>query len=416
MNTIAPKVRKDVEDAQAQKIVDDAAQKVIDDTDRADKAEVIRLQKIQDTKDEAARQRLAKIAQDKIKADALKLANENKVLKQQDITTLTQNIRQMSTDYNNIEKKLVAIETELNDKTNELNAEKKKLGKLKSVYKNNVKQNTANGKNKIINDEVFANDDQKLNSATDTYKKHKKAMDESQIRYDALLAEMLAEKHTIELKNDKLKKNEEQTIKELDTQAQQGILATAQLDKLKSEITGSGFKKQKEPINRRYKKETNFITGRGVDINENKKDRYAQFQDNYMINVDALRNENMLIIKYIKNRNLIPEFTKQRVSQDISNLIIDLIKFDKIDNKKYESLNNSDKLTLVNFLNACHVDHNMHTVKTKEQIYQVLIGELRSGNNSENIKHTLKTLIEESLANKEININEALKVINKFDL
>ncbi len=147
----------------------------------------------------------------------------------------------------------------------------------------------------------------------------------------------------------------------------------------------------------------------------NKQDRYAQLGKN-MINVDALRKDNMLIVKYIKNRNLIPDFPKQKVSSSVALIILDFIKFDKIDNMKYESLNNSDKLTLVNFLNASHIEHNIYGVQSKEQIYKVLIGELTAGNNSENIKQTLKKLIEESLIAKEITINQALKVINKFDL
>jgi len=416
-NTIAPQIRKDVADAKAQKIIDDKIQDDIDEKARQDKAELLRLQKIQDDADEAERIRLQTLAQQKINDDEAKAKVALTNAKNANISRIKVTVGKIEKQIDNtknelkiIDDKINANNEELEDKEQELADGKYNLSAKKKALRTNVGSNER-AKNEIINDEVF-NDGVLLVKPTGTYKKHNDAMIASQTEYDKLIDENKALKIRVKSENKKLNDENKFATKILNKQIIRMEVENKKLDALKNTMTGLGFENNKV-TKKHYKKQTNFV-GKGSDVN-NKQDRYAQLGKN-MINVDALRKDNMLIVKYIKNRNLIPDFPKQKVSSSVALIILDFIKFDKIDNMKYESLNNSDKLTLVNFLNASHIEHNIYGVQSKEQIYKVLIGELTAGNNSENIKQTLKKLIEESLIAKEITINQALKVINKFDL
>ena len=73
------------------------------------------------------------------------------------------------------------------------------------------------------------------------------------------------------------------------------------------------------------------------------------------------------------------------------------------------------KRSLIDFCNATHIDVglNVNTIDQKQKVYDVLLGEYRSGNTNPQIVKQLKTLIVKGIKNNEIPIEQGLQILKK---
>lgn len=136
-----------------------------------------------------------------------------------------------------------------------------------------------------------------------------------------------------------------------------------------------------------------------------------------MINIDALEKDNKLVLKYVKTRNTHNKIKQQHVSNNMRDLLIELSKTSNFNKLLYEKLRADEKLFFIDFCNATHIDVglNINTVDQKQKVYDVLLGEYRSGNTNPQIVKQLKSLIVKGIQNNEIPMDQGLQILTEIN-
>ena len=135
-----------------------------------------------------------------------------------------------------------------------------------------------------------------------------------------------------------------------------------------------------------------------------------------MINMDELEQNSILLLKYISNRQIFPKFKKQVVSKEVKNILIELCNNNIFNNKLQEALDKQDKPFVYDLMNSLHLDVGLKPEGTdKQKVYDILLGELKSGNNNPKVKMQLKSLISEGMNSKEIPYQQGLKILEEIN-
>ncbi len=171
-------------------------------------------------------------------------------------------------------------------------------------------------------------------------------------------------------------------------------------------MKGSGLSKTASRV---YRNNIRFMIGAGAgEVLENRKQpRYVQL-NKYMVNMDELEYKNVLVLKYVKNRNVHSKFKQKQVSEDVKSILMELLLNQTFNNILYDKLTNMDKIVIYDFLNACHVDVGLLSMEDKQKVYDTLLGEYQSGNNNPKILSELRSIIVNAIENKEIEVQKGL--------
>lgn len=135
---------------------------------------------------------------------------------------------------------------------------------------------------------------------------------------------------------------------------------------------------------------------------KSRKDLYANF-GNYLIHLPSLNN-GYLNIKY-KTYKAIKNMPKQLITNDVKELIKEILKTSKFSVKKYENLDYGDKILIDEIIQFCKLEGNdainflnYKSTKSNERDkdlkrFNLLVGEISSGNNNPVIIQELKLLL-----------------------
>ena len=162
---------------------------------------------------------------------------------------------------------------------------------------------------------------------------------------------------------------------------------------LKAEFTGKikgfGLKKQ----NRRR------IVGRGAsdEDTEPQVDVTRKEFGGKFIDLRKLK-ENILTIKYVKTGENIPTVKAQHISNDVKEVITDLI-YDRFDNRLFEKLPEGDRRLVKRVIKAFSLDVGLKDTTGDEyrKQFDIILGEFKAGNNSPLVKNKLKQYVIESM-------------------
>jgi len=160
----------------------------------------------------------------------------------------------------------------------------------------------------------------------------------------------------------------------------------------------------------RYRKK--LIFGRGY---EKVKKNLAQI-NKYYIDLDAL-NKNVLKLKYVKNRNIVPNCPIQRgISDDVKNMIIDITE-NNFYKEKYNKLSERDKQIFIDFCNSAHLDVGISLDKTNEDEKQlnILYGAYMAGNKDEKIITQIKKLLSKAMKLNKISSKQAISILEDLE-
>jgi len=164
-------------------------------------------------------------------------------------------------------------------------------------------------------------------------------------------------------------------------------------------IKGKGYRKK-------------LIFGRGY---EKVKKNLAQI-NKYYIDLDAL-NKNVLKLKYVKNRNIVPNCPIQRgISDDVKNMIIDITE-NNFYKEKYNKLSERDKQIFIDFCNSAHLDVGISLDKTNEDEKQlnILYGAYMAGNKDEKIITQIKKLLSKAMKLNKISSKQAISILEDLE-
>ena len=129
------------------------------------------------------------------------------------------------------------------------------------------------------------------------------------------------------------------------------------------------------------------------------------------IDLNKLKN-NIICIRYCKTRALVPNVKVQHVSNDIKEIINDIID-DKFEKRLYEKLNVNDKRLVKRIVESLKLD--IDTSSKEDDDYQrqfeICLGEFHGGNTNPQIKAKLKQYIMESMESGMLPRREAFKLL-----
>jgi hypothetical protein len=165
--------------------------------------------------------------------------------------------------------------------------------------------------------------------------------------------------------------------------------------------------KNRKLLKNKHNKGKKVIFGSGLEKNTilKKTCRYYEYDNpnnvslknnqNVFLELTKLKNNNILSIKYKSTRNNHPKFVQQRISQTLSDIIQDILN-GNLDERLLKILNQKEKVLLNQFLkiskiNDIILDKNELLEYNKQ--FDILMGELESGNNNPDIKRKLKEYI-----------------------
>ena len=154
--------------------------------------------------------------------------------------------------------------------------------------------------------------------------------------------------------------------------------------------------------------------GAGEVLENRKQPRYVQL-NKYMVNMDELEYKNIIVLKYVRNRNIHSKYKQKQVSDEVKSILMELLLKETFNHKAYEKLTNLDKIVIYDFLNACHVDVGLLSIEEdKQKVYDTLLGEYQSGNNNPQIIAELRSIIVNAIENREIEVQKGLVMLTEL--
>ena len=159
------------------------------------------------------------------------------------------------------------------------------------------------------------------------------------------------------------------------------------------------------------------FVGRGSPIpKEPVAQKRGYLSDKFYVDLKKLDN-NILSVKYTKNNAGIPNFKVQDISNDVKDLVEDVI-CDRYDDRLFKKLGEKDRRIFQRFVRAVKIDLNVKDDddKLRQQRYEILVGEFQSGNNSPENKNELKKYIVEALAEGKISRSNAYLILYQLSL
>ena len=134
----------------------------------------------------------------------------------------------------------------------------------------------------------------------------------------------------------------------------------------------------------------------------------------YYIDMDSLDN-NIIKVKYVKNRNILPNLPiTYNISDDVKNTIIDVTN-NKFNKEMYNKMNMTDKELIKAFLNACHISVQGLKLNDKdfEEQLNILYGQYNAGNLS--VKPELIKNIKKAMLLNKISTKQSILLLEKLN-
>ena len=159
------------------------------------------------------------------------------------------------------------------------------------------------------------------------------------------------------------------------------------------------------------------IYGRGSPVpTEPVPQKRAYLFDKFYVDLKKLDN-NIVSVKYTKTNAFIPTFNIQDISNNLKDLIEDVIT-GKYDERIFKKLNDKDRRIFQRFVRAVKIDLDIKDDddKLRQQRYEILVGEYESGNNSPENKNELKRYIVEALSEGKISRSNAYLILYQLSL
>ena len=168
--------------------------------------------------------------------------------------------------------------------------------------------------------------------------------------------------------------------------------------------TGNGFKLKKRRI-----------VGKGMEgVNDAKKSKETVMKkiiNGKYIDLNKLKN-NIICIRYCKTRALVPNVKVQHISNEIKEIIDDIIN-DKFEKRLYEKLDMNEKRLVKRIVDSLKLDIDISSKEEEEYVrqYEVVLGQFQAGNTNPLIKNKLKQYIMESMESGMLPRREAFKLL-----
>ena len=173
-----------------------------------------------------------------------------------------------------------------------------------------------------------------------------------------------------------------------------------------SSSSGTGFRKKR------------VIRGRGYTKHEHatKKPKRHYVGERYYVDINKL-DDNILCVKYASNDSNLPRLKVQQITQKTVEIIKDILN-NKFDDRIFKILTSDEKRMVNRFIKAVKLDITVNDDDEKEfqRQFEIVRGEYMSGNDSPQIKNTLKRYVLEALQENKIARNDGYNLLYSLSL
>ena len=161
--------------------------------------------------------------------------------------------------------------------------------------------------------------------------------------------------------------------------------------KLKKIIHGRG-KSTSVPTTKRH-----YVNGKYIDL--------------------AKLSKNILCIKYETNNTQLPSIKPISISNDVKEVLEDLVK-DKYDKRLFDKLKSHEKRIIQQVVQALKIDVSVHSKEDDDfhRNFEILKGELASGNDNPKVRAELKKYIVEGMHSNQIPMRECHLLLYQLSL
>jgi hypothetical protein len=163
------------------------------------------------------------------------------------------------------------------------------------------------------------------------------------------------------------------------TQMEEIVLKLRYKELLEDSIEGNGVKRK--------------MYGRGMPLLPRNPSKKSLNNGKFTLDMDKLK-RNVLSVTYSSCRAQIPSLKNEHISNDVKNMITDIID-EKYNANLFNKMKQDDQRIVSNFVRVLKIPNiDMSEFDAGYQLhYEVLLGEINSGNNNQNLKRELKEYI-----------------------
>ena len=142
---------------------------------------------------------------------------------------------------------------------------------------------------------------------------------------------------------------------------------------------------------------------------------YIEF-GKYVISYQALKYKNTVkLCAKTKRLHAFQDYDRE-VSDELRDLLFLILGNKPIPDKIINTLPPQERMYIIDLLNTAHIDIAQYKFGEKEQVFQVLIGEIKAGNNNKKLAREVYDMLQEQLKNKFITKKEMEKLISELNI
>jgi hypothetical protein len=174
--------------------------------------------------------------------------------------------------------------------------------------------------------------------------------------------------------------------------------------------SGSGLKKRRRIVGRGYS------SSEEEDKPVRKNAVPKKIINGKYIDLNKLKN-NILTVRYVKTGGFIPTIKAQHISNDVRSVIEDIIN-DKFEKRLFDKLGTNEKRLIKRLITALKIDIDISSKEEDEyrRQFDILLGEMRAGNNNPDIKNKLKQYVVESMNSGMLTRREAFQLLYELTI
>jgi hypothetical protein len=195
--------------------------------------------------------------------------------------------------------------------------------------------------------------------------------------------------------------------KYLKDQIYRDIFFLAKVDKLRQPRAGGKGLRNKR-----------VIRGKGYTKNAHPKiqPRRHYINDSYYVDLNKL-DDNILCVKYAQNDSVLPHLKPQSITGKTKEIITDILN-NKYDNRIFKLLSPEEKRDVKKFCKCVRIDISINDPEEDEyqRQFEIVRGEYMSGNDSPEIKATLKRYVLEALRDNKIAKSDGYNLLYSLSL
>lgn len=156
------------------------------------------------------------------------------------------------------------------------------------------------------------------------------------------------------------------------------------------------------------------LSGKGIVTRDKKKERYTEFGKKH-IHLDNLE-KNIVNVKYPRGHYAVPNLQPVKINDDLKEFFQDVIENKKVNEPLFKKLSKEDQKTFIKTASRCGMKQfdiqNQNYEKESEARFELLKGQISSGNDNKEIIKEFKELLTEFINCNKIKVKQGIEILS----